>query len=215
MLVVGTYGLGFGEAGMLLDSGTLDDVDLRVPFVLRPAPSLGIAPRRFVNEMVSLVDVAPTLLELQGVVPPPGMQGMSLADLLHARQDARTRSMAFAAGGLHEGYRVWTEEFSYAWFVPAGNCDPALRSTWTGTELGGRSTPVRELLALPSRTALDLTDEANAREAEVLDAEAKEHFRWLAFARDAIHPAPWRDEEPGEGLLRELERRGLIAPRSE
>lgn len=57
----------------------LYDEVLRVPLIARVPGALGGAARR---ELVSLVDLAPTVLELLGLEPLPSMQGASLAPLL-------------------------------------------------------------------------------------------------------------------------------------
>jgi arylsulfatase A-like enzyme len=54
---------------------------LHVPLVLRHPASLGAG--RVVPDLVGLEDVLPTLLELEGLSPPRGIHGRSLASLVH------------------------------------------------------------------------------------------------------------------------------------
>ena len=63
-VLVGSYGLGFGESDRLVASGTLSDVDLHVPLLIQPAPDLGIETGQTIGATVSLLDLAPTLLDL-------------------------------------------------------------------------------------------------------------------------------------------------------
>jgi len=73
VVVVGTFGVGFGEGGLVADSGTFSDCDLRVPIVVRAAESLGAKRGVRVDDLASLLDLAPTLLDLHGFPPPPSM----------------------------------------------------------------------------------------------------------------------------------------------
>ena len=73
--VVASQGLGFGEAGLYLDSGMLADCDLRVPWILVPREGVDVLRGSVVEPVASLADVAPTLLAIEGVPVPPQMQG--------------------------------------------------------------------------------------------------------------------------------------------
>jgi len=42
VIVVGAFGISFDESGLILDSGTLSDVDLRVPLIIRPAATIQV-----------------------------------------------------------------------------------------------------------------------------------------------------------------------------
>ncbi|MFZ5480221.1 MAG: sulfatase [Myxococcota bacterium] len=89
-----------GEA--LLDHGyynhrhTLRDASTHVPFVVRPAG--GVAPVR-VTTPVSLLDVAPTLLELAGASPAPQMEGRSLVPCFSGACPEGRMPYAEGAGG--------------------------------------------------------------------------------------------------------------------
>ena len=129
--LVGTHGMGFGEAGLILDHGTLSDVDLHVPLLLKPSSRAQFSAGLRTGELASLCDLAPTLLELDGIRPPPGMQGVSLASALQGGPSARRH--AFARGGYQDGVVVmdarWCLEYTLPWRVS----DPALLLSWYGT----------------------------------------------------------------------------------
>src|SRR6185436_7712959 len=77
VVVVGSYGVSFGESGLILDSGTLSDADLHVPLIIRPAPQQACARGTKVQHIASTIDLAPTLLELEQIPVPRAMHGVS------------------------------------------------------------------------------------------------------------------------------------------
>ncbi len=81
VVVAGDHGEGLGEHGEETHGLLLYDSVLRVPLIVR-APA--IRPRR-VADVVSLVDVAPTVLELLGI-DAPRADGTSLAGSLNGRR---------------------------------------------------------------------------------------------------------------------------------
>ncbi|MBA2320935.1 MAG: sulfatase [Deltaproteobacteria bacterium] len=74
-------GFAFGERGVV-DKRNFYEESCRVPLVVA-APGLATPGAR--REFALNVDVAPTLLELAGVVPPAGLHGRSLVPLLRGR----------------------------------------------------------------------------------------------------------------------------------
>jgi choline-sulfatase len=80
-IVASDHGEAFGERGFTGHRLSLFEEELRVALLIR-APE--IAPRR-VSLPVSLVDVAPTALELLRIAPPPVKAGISLVPLLNGR----------------------------------------------------------------------------------------------------------------------------------
>jgi len=74
--VVSDHGEAFGEHGSWFHGATLHGEALGVPFVVFDSRQ----PRREVvrDDPVDLLDVAPTLLSLAGLEPPPGMRGRAL-----------------------------------------------------------------------------------------------------------------------------------------
>lgn len=129
--LVGTHGLGFGESGLWLDHGTLDEVDLAVPWILKPARGLGLAAPRRVGELSSTLDVAPTLLDLMGLDVPAAMHGASFLPFLGGRARA-PRDHLVARSAFQDGYAVldarWRLELVQPWRVD----EEILASSWYG-----------------------------------------------------------------------------------
>ena len=75
-------------------SGLYDSL-IRVPFIVRWP---GLREGAKVDEMVSLIDVAPTILEAAGLKPPSWMDGRSLRPLLSG-EPTRWREELFVEGG--------------------------------------------------------------------------------------------------------------------
>jgi len=98
VLYMGDNGFSFGEHG-LIDKRHMYEESMRVP-MLASAPGL-IAPGSVTTEMVQNIDIAPTVLELAGVQPPPGTDGMSFLPLLHGE------SVPWRDGVLYEYYWEW------------------------------------------------------------------------------------------------------------
>ncbi len=66
-----------GDFGLLFKGPYHVDALIRVPLVWRPAPSAGVVPA-VVSKPVGLVDLAPTLCAIAGLVPESYMQGRAL-----------------------------------------------------------------------------------------------------------------------------------------
>lgn len=75
LVVLSDHGEEFGEHGYFQHGSALFEESLRVPLIFE---GRGIPSGRRIAEQVSLIDVMPTLLELAGVAPPPGLDGQSL-----------------------------------------------------------------------------------------------------------------------------------------
>ena len=69
----------------------------RVPFIVAWPQVLPTG--QVVEQPVSLLDVAPTLLELAGVAPPESMEGVSLAPFVRGEPDARAPEQVFMESG--------------------------------------------------------------------------------------------------------------------
>jgi arylsulfatase A-like enzyme len=96
LVVTSDHGEGLGDHGSPYHSSDLYDTQVHVPLVFAGP---GVAARRIL-EVVSLTDLAPTMLELAGFVPPdlPDMDGRSIADLVTgARAPDPEGGYAFAA----------------------------------------------------------------------------------------------------------------------
>ncbi len=78
IVVTSDHGEGFGEHGEVGHGILAYEEALKVPLIVA-APGL---PPRLVSDRVRLVDLMPTLLDLLGLEPPPGLQGESFAALV-------------------------------------------------------------------------------------------------------------------------------------
>ncbi len=112
IVLVGSHGLGFGESGLILDTGTLSDVDLHVPLVILPGGEERGSAGRKVGALVSTMDVAPTVLDLAGVPRLEGMHGESLVPLIEGR-DVQPRDFAYASSGVVGGWAVIDPRYCY------------------------------------------------------------------------------------------------------
>lgn len=198
IVVVGTRGIGFGEAGLYLDSGTLADVDLRVPLIVRATRDRDALAGGVSHQLASLIDVAPTLLELAGVSAPSEMQGLSLVSVLTAL-DAPTRPFAFAASGYQEGSVVIGPQHCLETSFPWLGVEAATALSWYGGALPSSPEPrvvfhARELD--PTRGHMHST----ALEAEVVAAMRAAEERWneeLALLRKSFERSSLLPFAPG------------------
>jgi arylsulfatase A-like enzyme len=132
IVVVGTYGVQFGEAGLFLTSGRYSVADLRVPWIMR-LPTLPEERRGGeVPGIASLLDLAPTLLETVHVQRPRGMHGVSQLPAVLDAQAAPARDYAFASCGLQQGGAVFGERYVYE-YTKVG--PKAMRRSWFGDDL--------------------------------------------------------------------------------
>jgi arylsulfatase A-like enzyme len=77
IVVTSDHGEGFAEPGLMLGHGlSLQEAEIRVPLLVK-LPGQRYAGRR-VPEMVRLLDVAPSILDVAGVSPPSSFAGRSL-----------------------------------------------------------------------------------------------------------------------------------------
>jgi arylsulfatase A-like enzyme len=75
VVVTADHGEQFGENGLAYHQFSLSEALVNVPLVVKPARGLALPPA---DELVSLVDLAPTFLEVAGVTRPREMTGRSL-----------------------------------------------------------------------------------------------------------------------------------------
>jgi arylsulfatase A-like enzyme len=93
-IVVYTSDQGFfiGEHGWF-DKRFMYEESMRTPLAIRyPAE---IAPNQVVTELVQNIDYAPTLLDMAGVSGAPGMQGLSLKDLVTGETESLNRDSLY------------------------------------------------------------------------------------------------------------------------
>jgi arylsulfatase A-like enzyme len=220
IVIVGTYGLGFGDSGLYLDSGTLSDADLHVPMIIRPAPALEFRTGTKVEHLASTMDVAPTLLDLSGIPPPRGMHGVSHLGAL--RGDPRSaREYTFASGGLQSGFAVIDSRYCYEHSSPgtiqappSPGGDKDLRSlalSWYGDALD-HSTQYRTFLhdrAKNSATGHLVGSASDGKAVARLAEAGSDWFTWMLHARDAMQRTVSETAMEPE-VLAELHKRGLI-----
>lgn len=99
-----------GEHG-LVGKSLMYDESIRVPCLIRPAPlhAAGIRPQ--VSSAFALnVDIAPTVLGIAGINPPPGMQGIDLLSKASIA-DARRRSGVYLESPRLHTHTVFSEAF--------------------------------------------------------------------------------------------------------
>lgn len=171
---------------------------LHVPLVLSWPGRL--RPMR-VDAMAEEVDVLPTLLELLGVDPPFGIQGRSLAPLLHGRSNAH-KSAVFAEicpPWLYNRFETY-EDFEAHWGsweetpmnVP-GDFNKSIRTathryTWYGTgeeELYDHRTDPHELKSLAGDPAY----------AGTLRELKMQLFEWVVRSEDPLDPLSIRQNQ--------------------
>lgn len=75
LVITSDHGEALGEHGSWCDHADLLEKVMQVPLLIRVAG--GQAPQR-VDELVWSLDIAPTLCQLHGISPPPGLRGLSL-----------------------------------------------------------------------------------------------------------------------------------------
>lgn len=116
VVITADHGEGLGQHGFWSHGMTLYDEVLRVPLLIR-WPSGNAAPRRL-EQMVSLLDIAPTLLEMVDIAAPRSMVGKSFLSVL--RGDTPDRGPVFAQRMRYlsprrpDGQRDWRSGDAYA-----------------------------------------------------------------------------------------------------
>ncbi len=91
MVVTSDHGQAFGEHGMLFHMFRPDDIELRIPLIVRP-PGGGV--RRVSDHWVSLIDVAPTLLRAAGAPTGHLLSAVSLNDAIDQPRPSPVLAMA-------------------------------------------------------------------------------------------------------------------------
>lgn len=133
LVIVGTRGLGFGEAGLVGDCGTLADVDLHVPLVVRPARGRPFRAGHVATGLASVIDVAPTVLALAGLPQPADMQGVSLVEALSV-PGASPRAFTFASCGLQPGWVAISPTHCLEFSEPWRASSELLVRSWYGSD---------------------------------------------------------------------------------
>jgi arylsulfatase A-like enzyme len=213
VVIVGTFGTSLGESGLYLDSGTLSDVDLHVPIIVRPAPAMTCARGRLVAQLASTIDLAPTLLEMSGISVPKGMQGVSLASLVEGG-DVAVRRVAFASGGLQAGRAAIDARWCYEQSYPGRGQDRRAARSWYGDDLDHTDEPRIFLHDRRTSASLGHVDDPSSDPiaGERLSQDAAEWFGWIDRAARVLHARSGTLDPASRAIADELVRRGLMPP---
>jgi len=202
IVVVGTFGVSFGEGGLYLDTGALTAADLRVPFVVRPGADLAMQRGVLLDGLASLVDLAPTLLDLHGIRVPAGMSGVSHARRMREPGLESPRVSAQAAGGFQRGVAMIDAHWILSRDRPADGANQTLVRTWFGGDapIGGGDLE-RLVERVPGAEDADAARERLGRE---LGAWTD----WIDRARSMLHGRVLPSSDPVTAA--DLRRRGLL-----
>jgi arylsulfatase A-like enzyme/tetratricopeptide (TPR) repeat protein len=183
VVVTADHGESLGEHGEATHSHLVYDATQHVPLLMNGP---GLSPGRVVDPVVSLRDVAPTILDLAGVPPLPGATGRSLA--------AAARGRALEPRAAH--VETLATQLDWGW-------SPLLGLRTEGFKYVRAPRPeLYDVAADPGETRNLLADQPER--AAALDAELE---RRLASAR----PVAPNVELPDEGRER-LEALGYVVP---
>lgn len=190
VVVVGSFGLQFGEAGLYLRAGRYSVADLHVPLIVRPRAGLLRESARGGRAagIFSLPDLVPTLLELEGVPLPWGLHGISQAGALEGGTGAR--EIAFASCGIQEGCALFGPRFVLEYLLPGDVSDPALRRSWFGEEQVEETPPVARFYDWRDVPHPPLTGGLRAGDAPTFEryrVRAAEWIQTMEEVRRALH----------------------------
>lgn len=213
VVVVGTHGLQFGEAGLILDHGCLSVADLHVPWILKPAGG-GLSATVAIDAVASTIDVAPTLLELCRLAIPSGTHGVSQLPAMHGTGPA-PRDHAIATGGFQQGYaffgRAWCLETLYPTRVAAAS----LVRSWYGTNALEDLEPlVLETFYDRYATPHPVIGKGALPEPGVLDRLRATSHEWVGnilALRAYLHGPDASEEAPSPATVRRLIDQGYLA----
>lgn len=213
VVVAGTYGISFGESGLILDSGSLSDADLHVPLMIRPPLTMNCVRGAKCGELVSLVDVAPTLLDLSQIPIPAGMRGYGVSHLpaLQGREES-ARTYAFASGGLQAGYAVFDGRWCYERSSPGTSHPSAIAASWYGDD-GDHENEYRTFLhdreSVHAKGHLFGGSSDPAVEGR-MRAAGEEWFGWVTRAQAVLQGTGADGGSADPATLEGLRKRGLI-----
>jgi N-sulfoglucosamine sulfohydrolase len=194
---------------------SLYDSGLRVPLMIRWPKGLGstMAPGSTVDELVSFIDLAPTVLAFAGVPVPSHLQGRVLAGP-HAgpppqyvfaardRMDIEYDMMRTARDARFRYIRNFAPEQPYAGHIPYRN-QSAIMQEWLKLQAAGSLSGPPALWMRTSRPAEELYDtQADPHQIRDLSAEPA-HRATLERMRHAV--TEWMARTSDQGLINEPE----------
>lgn len=100
VVVLSDHGDEFFEHGGIGHRRTVHEEVLRIPLLMRLP---GVLPAKTVGGAVSLADVAPTILEVAGVPPPPELSGRSMLPLVRGGEDPASRTLVSRLVRIYDG----------------------------------------------------------------------------------------------------------------
>ncbi len=100
------------------------EASIRIPMI---ACGPGFRGGRVIQELVSLIDLPPTMLSAGGVAPPPTMQGRALQGLLDGTAEEWREEVFVQISESQVGRAIRTERWKYSVYAPDlhGGRDPA------------------------------------------------------------------------------------------
>jgi arylsulfatase A-like enzyme len=202
VVITGAFGLSFGESGLYLSSGMLSDAELRVPLVVRPSLDFELERGRKSSELISTLDVAPTLLELMSLPRPAGMHGRSLVPVFFSGQTLAERPAVFASGGVFLGWSAIDSNFCFESTDARVRGGDLVTASFTGERRASAGVQ-REFLHDHARGLSHLgtgahDDAARAR----LETAGREWFGWMERARTLLQAPPERVDPREFEILR-------------
>lgn len=111
IVLASSHGEGLGDRGETGHGSCLFENTIRVPLLVVPGDPADAGKGRTIGAVVGLVDLAPTILDLLGVAPPPALDGESLRPLLEGAAPDRARPAFVEAVEPYEAYG-WSTLFA-------------------------------------------------------------------------------------------------------
>ncbi|MEX1025187.1 MAG: sulfatase [Planctomycetota bacterium] len=212
IVVIGSYGVQFGEAGRILASGCYSMADLHVPWIIRPSAKLRerlLPAGTRIDGLASGIDLAPTLLGLADVPIPFAMHGVSQVPVLNGREKS-VRSECFASLGLLGGWASIGPRLVVETLELDHGADAALVRSW-----GGSLQPGEPAVRAYDRTVERFPEPGYVHalppgpEVQRLAAAAEAWYGRLNDVREVLRRS-WFDRQVADRELRALEDEGWI-----
>ena len=194
---------------------SLYDSGLRVPLMIRWPPSLErrAAPAGANDDLVSLIDLAPTVLSLAGVTIPTHIQGRPLDDpqaspgpgivfAARDRMDIEYDMMRAARDGRYLYIRNFAPELPYAGHIPYRN-QSAIMQEWFRLQAAGQLRGPAARWMRTSRPAEELYDTIS--DPHQLQDVASDPLHRTALERLRKAVADWMTHTGDQGLMAEAE----------
>ena len=157
------------------------EASIHIPMLIRGP---GFEKGRTVTELVSLVDLPPTLLTAAGIHPPDSMQGNALQPLVHGTAPVWPKEIFVQISEDQLGRAIRTSRWKYSVIAPGKNgCDP----TWSDTY---EEECLYDLERDPFEQTNLVTDPDLGRIREDLSKRLKQRMVEAGESEPVIHPHP-------------------------